>query len=181
MSEAASEPPGARAQPAAATEASAPHAAQHLRDELDERDARRARDDEEAHVPERRVRVHDRVLAELHCEEADGVRTITASGELDISNLQALDDLVCDLPNGDLGLVLDLREVTFIDSATIRLLFSARTRLARRGQEFIVVSLGDSPTRRVLELTGYPTQEDALATSAAQAAAAMRERLKTTG
>ena len=158
------------------------HAAQDLRDRLDERDAQRDGDGSvPKQPPEQRVRVQDRVLAEMHAREEGGVRIIAVSGELDISNVQELDDLVCELPNGDLGLVLDLRKTTFVDSATMRLLFSARTRLARRGQEFVVVSLEDSPIRRLLELTGYPTEEDALATSAGRAAAAIRERLKTTG
>jgi len=165
------EPGDARARPTA----------RDLRDQLDRRDARRAAERGEADPPEQLVRVHDAVLADIATSEEGGVRTITIGGELDISNLQEIDDLICDLPNGDLGLVLDLRGATFIDSATIRLLFSARTRLSRRGQEFIVVSLDDSPIRRVLELTGYPIEEDALTTSAAQAAAAIRERLKATG
>ena len=131
--------------------------------------------------PAQSVRIHERVLAKMRTAEDAGVRTIAVDGELDVSNVRELEDLVCDLPNADLGLVLDLRKVTFLDSATMRLLFSARTRLARRGQQFIVVCVRRSPIRRLLELTGYPTEEDALATSPGRAAAAIRERLKTTG
>jgi anti-anti-sigma factor len=120
-------------------------------------------------------------LAETRVADDGGVLMVTVEGEIDISNVQLIEDQVIDLGNDALGLVLDLAAVSFIDSATIRMLFKAHKRLARRGQDFIVVSLDDSPIRRVLELTGYPKEEEMVQTSAEHAAKAIRARQKPAG
>jgi hypothetical protein len=52
---------------------------------------------------------HDgRGLAELELSEQEGVRVVAVAGELDISNVGALEDVTFDLPNGRLGLIVDL-------------------------------------------------------------------------
>jgi anti-anti-sigma factor len=54
------------------------------------------------------------------------------------------------------GLVVDLCEITYLDSAGVALLLRLAERLrARRRQLYLVVPRG-SPVRRVLEVTGLP-------------------------
>lgn len=94
-------------------------------------------------------------LAELEVAEQEGVRIVTVAGELDISNVGALEQATFDLPNEALGMVLDLSATTYIDSATLGLLFKLNRSLERRGQSLRVVCTPGSSARRVLELTGF--------------------------
>jgi anti-anti-sigma factor len=83
------------------------------------------------------------------------VHVVEVRGEIDISNIAALKAAVFALPNDALGLVLDLEHATFIDSATIGLLFELRRSLQRCCQALRVVCAPDSPAQRVLELVGF--------------------------
>lgn len=94
-------------------------------------------------------------LAEIEGFDDDGVLVVTVTGELDVSNVESLADVAYDLPNDALGLVLDLCAATYIDSATIGLLFKLHGALRRRGQALRVVCGPGSSARRVLELTGF--------------------------
>jgi anti-anti-sigma factor len=103
-------------------------------------------------------------LAEIECFERDGVRVIVVAGELDISNVDALEDAAFDLPNEALGIVVDLSGAIYIDSATIGLLFALNRSLGQRCQALRVVCLPRSNVQRVLELTGFdresPQEQD---------------------
>jgi anti-anti-sigma factor len=109
----------------------------------------------------------DRALVEIERDEHDGVRVVAVVGELDISNVAALEQATFDLPNEALGMVLDLSATTFIDSATIGLLFDLHGALARRGQPLRVVCSRGAPARRVLDLMSFDgdalTEEDSAA------------------
>ncbi len=94
-------------------------------------------------------------LAEFERVEDGGVLIVSVSGELDVSNVEALAEIAYGLPNTALGLVLDLAGATYIDSATIGLLFKLHAALRRRGQALRVVCPKGSNARRVLELTGF--------------------------
>jgi anti-anti-sigma factor len=103
-------------------------------------------------------------LAEIERYEDDGVLVVSVAGELDVSNVGTLAEVAYDVPNDALGLVLDLCDTTYIDSATIGLLFKLHGSLRRRGQALRVVCPSGSSARRVLELTGFdqstPNEED---------------------
>lgn len=103
-------------------------------------------------------------LAEIELAEREGVRVVAVTGELDISNVGALEDATFDLPNEALGIVLDLSSATYIDSATLSLLFKLNHSLKRRGQALRVVCPPGSSAQRVLELTAFerelPPEED---------------------
>jgi len=94
-------------------------------------------------------------LASIDCSDHEGVRVVEVSGELDISNVDALEDATFDLPNEDLGIALDLCATSYIDSATLGVLFKLQHSLQRRGQALRVVVAAESPAQRVLELTGF--------------------------
>jgi anti-anti-sigma factor len=103
-------------------------------------------------------------LAEIAHSERAGVYLVGVTGELDVSNVGALERAAYEMSNEALGLVLDLSAATYIDSATIGLLFKLRAYLARRGQALRVVCTPGSSAQRVLELTGFdrelPPAED---------------------
>ena len=76
------------------------------------------------------------------------------SGEIDLSTVaevQArLDEAVADAPE---VLLLDMREVTFLDSSGLRMLLRLDRRQREQGRRLVVVP-GGRRVARVLELTG---------------------------
>lgn len=103
-------------------------------------------------------------LAAIERVDQQGVRIVSVAGELDISNVGTLEDATFDLSNDALGIVLDLSSATYIDSATLGLMFKLQHSLKRRGQALRVVCPAGSSAKRVLELTGFeremPSTED---------------------
>jgi anti-anti-sigma factor len=90
-----------------------------------------------------------------HADARGDVYSVSVLGELDISNVHQLRDAAMQIPNAALGLVVDLTRATFIDSATIGLLFELRQGLGRRSQALRVVCPPGSPSERVLELMSF--------------------------
>lgn len=90
---------------------------------------------------------------EVLASDSEGVHTLTLSGELDIATA---DQLTAELDSADPAsgsrLVIDLSAVSFMDSTGLRVLIAAN-RAAEVGEFELVVVTGDSPARRVLELT----------------------------
>ena len=74
-------------------------------------------------------------------------------GEIDASTAPTLDGALADLPDGDGPVVLDLGDVSFIDSSGLRVLIALATRASDVGR---TVTLDrPSPTvARLLEITG---------------------------
>lgn len=94
-------------------------------------------------------------LAEIELSDQHGVRLIGVAGELDISNIDELESATFTLPNEMLGIVLDLTGTTYLDSATLGLVFKLRSSLGQRGQVLFVVCAPESNARRVLALAGF--------------------------
>ena len=85
----------------------------------------------------------------------DGVVVASLSGEIDLSNAAEITDaLLVGVPNEALGLVIDLSEVSYIDSAGVRMLAELDHRLGWRAQALRVVAPEESRSRRVLEIAG---------------------------
>ena len=92
-------------------------------------------------------------------------------GELDMSNCSYVrDELTRSIPANCDGLVVDLSETLYLDSAAIELLFELARRLGRHRQDLRIARPDDSPLRRVLELTDvravapvHPTVQGAVA------------------
>lgn len=94
-------------------------------------------------------------LAELAVREDGEVLLARLSGEIDLSNSRDLERMIEDaVPNTALGLVLDLSDLTYVDSAGIRLLLTLASRLQWRGQRLALVAPDESRIRRVLALAG---------------------------
>lgn len=85
----------------------------------------------------------------------DGVVVAGISGEIDLSNATEITDALLDgVPNEALGLVIDLSEVSYLDSAGVRMLAELDHRLGWRAQVLRVVAPEASRSRRVLEIAG---------------------------
>ena len=79
---------------------------------------------------------------------------LTVSGDVDISTSPALDDALDELIAADARLVvLDLADVTFLDSTGLRSIMRASRALAERDGRLTCAGLS-SPARRVMEISG---------------------------
>jgi anti-anti-sigma factor len=87
-------------------------------------------------------------------QEKDGVATIALSGELDMATAPILSDSLARFEgNGVSTIVLDLHDLTFIDSTGLHVSLEARNRAMSNGQRLLV--RGASPTaQRHVEIVG---------------------------
>jgi anti-anti-sigma factor len=97
---------------------------------------------------------------ELRVKHTEDTVELTLSGELDLSRTAALQaELTQALErlarSGDTPsrLLVDLQNLTFIDSSGMQLLVVARRRALRHGID-LSLQMGDSPVRRILTLAG---------------------------
>jgi anti-anti-sigma factor len=97
-------------------------------------------------------------LASVTRDEQDGVVVAAVQGEIDVSNAAQLGHELTEVSNQALGLVVDLGQVSYLDSAAIALLYELHVRLERRGQRLVVVAPPAGAPRRVLELTALGTR-----------------------
>ena len=92
-------------------------------------------------------------IAGFDFDERDGVVVARVGGEIDSSNASELRLALSErLPSATNALVLDLSDVTYLDSSGIQLLFELGKRLGARRQMMRLVVPEDAPMRRVLEL-----------------------------
>jgi anti-anti-sigma factor len=92
-------------------------------------------------------------LASVTATEHGAGLVLAISGELDISNIDSIAHAIYALPNTEEGLLIDLSDVTYLDSSAVSLLHDLAMRLRSRAQRMIVVSPPQSPPRRILDLT----------------------------
>jgi anti-anti-sigma factor len=86
-------------------------------------------------------------------EKVDGTATVAPMGELDIATADRLSEALDALAIGSgEKLVIDLTGVGFMDSTGLRILIGAN-RKANEGAYELVIVTGESPAKRVLELT----------------------------
>jgi anti-anti-sigma factor len=112
-------------------------------------------------------------LARVEGERQGTLCLVRVHGEVDLSNAHEVSAAIGTLMGQDARrLVVDLSDITYLDSAGVALLLRLAERLrARRRRLHLVVPRG-SPVRRVLDFTGLPRViplearlEDALAGS----------------
>ncbi len=88
-------------------------------------------------------------------ERRDGVAVARLAPDFDIAAAVGVrDSLLAALSNRDYGIVVDLGEVTFMDSAGINVLFELAERLEARQQQVAAVLPERAIVRRVAELAG---------------------------
>ena len=120
------------------------------------------------------IRPPDAYVIEVR-EPVGGVLVIGLEGEFDLAAVQALrEQLDAAQSAAGQGVVLDLAEVTFVDSSGLRELLRAHGAFAADGKAFVLAGL-QPPVIRLLELTGAtdllvtaPTLERALTRLAEQ-------------
>lgn len=105
-------------------------------------------------------------LADLELELGDGLVVARVAGEIDSSNASELRVALLDaLSNNVRGMVLDLTEVSYLDSTGIALVFELARGLEARRQALRLAVSSNGPVRRVLELCAVasvaPIDEDA--------------------
>jgi anti-sigma B factor antagonist len=87
-------------------------------------------------------------------EVISGVPVMTAPCELDITNASELETaLQSTAPDGTGTLVIDMSSTRFCDSAALRTLLMARTRLRAGGGDLLLVIAGEA-VLRVFQITG---------------------------
>ncbi len=94
--------------------------------------------------------------AKVETSAEDGSMHITLSGEIDLANAAVVEDEIrAAVSNQPTTVSVDLTDLTYMDSAGIRILFVLASRLqALRSVLELIVPL-DSPTRRIVELSGF--------------------------
>jgi anti-sigma B factor antagonist len=104
-------------------------------------------------------------LADVTFETLEGVVVARLDGEVDMSNATELGAAItASIPSDARGLVLDLGDVGYVDSAGIHVLFELRERLTRRGQDIRLVLATDSPVATALEYAGVQSMLGVTAT-----------------
>ena len=99
-------------------------------------------------------------------ESVDGVAVVVARGELDIHGAPRLSRELTGAGEGaEDGVILDLSEVAFLDSAILGVMLGAARRLEHRGRRLVIVA-DDPYIRRVIEVTGLHRLFDVVATRA---------------
>jgi anti-anti-sigma factor len=83
-------------------------------------------------------------------------RSITVAGEIDMAGGPLLDDAIAEC-EGDGPLVIDVAEVSFIDSSGLRSLLEAARRARARGSVIRLLQVGPE-VARLLEITGTTDQ-----------------------
>lgn len=115
--------------------------------------------------------------ADVSAEQQGRVTVARMTGELDLSNIQALEvQLWRAIPNAALAVVVDLSDVRYLDSAGLNLMFRLKKNLSQRGQRLALVVPEQAmiwPLLRLVQLERsiaiHPTIQDALSGTTAPA------------
>ncbi len=93
-----------------------------------------------------------------------GAAVLALFGELDVASSAILEDELAHLGPAP-AVVLDLRELDFIDSTGLGVLVKTHQRMRERGDRLAVIE-GDGQVKRLLELTGLDQQLTIVASAA---------------
>ena len=105
---------------------------------------------------ETHARPHDAVDPAFQCAVSDGARDsawISIRGELDLAAAPAVRRALVDSQDRASLVVLDLRDLTFMDASGLHLIADADAR-ARRGRQRLVLVRGSAQIDRLFELVG---------------------------
>ena len=107
---------------------------------------------------------------EVASSDGASVAVVALDGELDLGVLDMLEKALADRPDDATGVVVDLTELAFVDSAGIQALVAARDALEAAGQPNAFVVVPGSNVERILQMTGllerlasHPDRDSALA------------------
>ena len=95
--------------------------------------------------------------ADLDTTLMDGVLVARVRGEIDMSNAGEIGSAVAArISNEVLGLILDLTEVEYLDSAGLHTIFDLRARLRDRGQQLRLVVPQGATIAQAVEIMDIP-------------------------
>lgn len=101
-------------------------------------------------------------ILKVEIENSGPLVRVALSGELDISSAGQVEDRLAPIQQkAPHTLVLDLRELEFMDSTGLRLIVRADEAARAKGTRFVVVR-GPEPVHRVFEIVGLDTRLDML-------------------
>jgi anti-anti-sigma factor len=104
-------------------------------------------------------------LADVRFEPRDDVVVARMQGEIDMSNADELGGALGSQVSRDVrALVLDLREIAYLDSAGVRLIYTLHRRLDHRGQQLRIVVTPGGPIADTLRIADVPRTVGALET-----------------
>jgi anti-anti-sigma factor len=89
-----------------------------------------------------------------HAERRDGAAVVVVGGELDLATVETLRSVLARPEAQSDTLVLDLREVTFIDSSGLSVIVASHQKLRQAQGRFAVVVAQPSAVQRLFELCG---------------------------
>ena len=90
----------------------------------------------------------------VRTESRNGVARVEIGGELDMATVPLLEEPLSALEgNGVSAILLDLRDVTFLDTSAVHAFVGARERAEAGGKRLVLIGASDR-ARRVLHLTG---------------------------
>ena len=93
-------------------------------------------------------------LVQVHMRQVGSVPVCEVRGELDASNVEHVREQILEAATSEApGMVIDLTETTYLDSAGVRILFELARRLRSLRQELRIAVPADGIVRRVLVLT----------------------------
>ena len=96
-------------------------------------------------------------LARVEGEQQGTLCLVRVHGEIDLSNAHEVSSAIGLVMGQEARrLVVDLSDITYLDSAGVALLLRLAERLRARRRELHVVVPQGSPVRRVLHFTGLP-------------------------
>lgn len=94
--------------------------------------------------------------ARVETSTANGSMRIALSGEIDLANAAAVEEEIREAVSHQPTTVsVDLTELTYMDSAGVRILFALASRLQALRIVLELIVPPDSPTRRLVELSGF--------------------------
>jgi anti-sigma B factor antagonist len=95
-------------------------------------------------------------IVSLEVEQRGEVVVAHMRGELDVSGAPKMGErLEESVPTSALGLVIDFRDLEFIDSSGVAMLFGLVRHFESRRQQLLVVADEGEPVARVLELVEF--------------------------
>jgi anti-anti-sigma factor len=95
-------------------------------------------------------------IVSLDIEQRGEVVIARLSGELDVSAAPHMGDRLTEaVPSSALGIVIDFRDLEFIESSGIAMLFGLVRHFGSRRQQLRVVADAGEPVARVLELVEF--------------------------
>lgn len=96
-------------------------------------------------------------MSELVTRGGSGpVPVARVAGEIDLANATRVrDDVLALIVEDAEGLVVDLTDVSYLDSSGVQVLFQLAQELGQRDQSLVVSVPTGSPLRRLLKITGF--------------------------